>query len=191
MTQHNPNGSAKDVVGILTTDHQEMMALAGQIKGSNDPQWRRDMADTLIAEVMRHAVAEEMYVYPAIEKYIPNGTEEVEHDKQEHDEIVQVMKQLEDCNAVDPVFMAQLEKLKGLLSHHADDEESQQFPKMRTHMSSDQLIELGEKVEQAKTLAPTRPHPSAPHSELFHKSVGAGVGMVDRLRDKLTGRKTK
>lgn len=140
---------------------------------------------------MRHDVAEEMYVYPAIEKYIPNGTEEVEHDKQEHDEIVQVMKQLEDCNAVAPVFMAQLEKLKGLLSHHADDEESQQFPKMRTHMSGDQLIELGEKVEQAKTLASTHPHPSAPHSELFHKSVGASVGMVDRLSDKLTGRKTK
>lgn len=57
-------------------------------------------------------------------------------------------------------------------------------------MSSDQLLDLGEKVEQAKTLAPTRPHPSAPHSELFHKSVGSGVGMVDRLRDKLTGRKT-
>ena len=190
MTQHNANGSAKDVINILTTDHQEMMALASQIKGSNDPQWRRDTADTLIAEVMRHAVAEEMYVYPAIEKSIPNATEEVEHDKQEHDEIVQVMKQLEDCNADDPVFMARLEKLAGLLSHHADDEESQQFPKMRHHMSSDQLIDLGEKVEQAKTLAPTRPHPSAPHSELFHKSVGAGVGMVDRLRDKLTGRKT-
>ncbi|AJY50242.1 MULTISPECIES: hypothetical protein [Halomonadaceae] len=32
MTQHNTNGSAKDVVDILTTDHQEMMALAGQLK---------------------------------------------------------------------------------------------------------------------------------------------------------------
>ncbi|MCU1564171.1 MAG: cation-binding protein, partial [Arthrobacter sp.] len=36
----------------------------------------------------------------------------------------------------------------------------------------------------------TRPHPHAPHSELFHKTVGPGVGMIDRLRDKLTGRHT-
>ena len=50
--------------------------------------------------------------------------------------------------------------------------------------------DLGEKVERAKKLAPTRPHPSAPHSELFHKTVGPGVGMIDRLRDKLTGRQT-
>lgn len=38
MTQHNANGLAKDVINILTTDHQETMALASQIKGSNDPQ---------------------------------------------------------------------------------------------------------------------------------------------------------
>lgn len=191
MTQYKANGSVSDVVDILTTDHKEMMELADQIKHSSDLDRRRDTADTLIAEVMRHAVAEEMYVYPVIEKYVPNGTEEVEHDKQEHDEIVQVMKQLEDCNAADPLFMERTEKLQGLLSHHADDEESQQFPKMRKHISGEQLIELGKKVENAKKLAPTRPHPSAPHSELFHKSVGAGIGMIDRLRDKLTGRETQ
>ncbi|BBI62783.1 hemerythrin [Vreelandella sulfidaeris] len=189
MTQHNASGSAADVVDILTTDHKEMMELAGQIKRSSNIEERRDTTETLIAEVMRHAVAEEMYVYPVIEKSIPNGTEEVEHDKQEHDEIVQVMKQLEDCNAADPLFMERVEKLEGLLSHHADDEESEQFPKMRKHISGEQLTELGKRWRRPK-MAPTRPHPSAPHSELFHKSVGAGVGMVDRLRDKLNGRQT-
>ena len=43
------------------------------------------------------------------------------------------------------------------------------------------------KVEGVKRIAPTRPHPSAPHSALFHKTVGA-VGFVDRLRDRLEGR---
>ena len=28
----------------------------------------------------------------------------------------------------------------------------------------------------------------APNNQVFHKLVGPGVGMVDRLRDKLTGR---
>jgi hypothetical protein len=57
-------------------------------------------------------------------------------------------------------------------------------------MSAAKLVELGEKVQTAKKLAPTRPHPSAPHSELFHKTLGPGVGLIDRLRDKLTGRHT-
>jgi hypothetical protein len=43
-------------------------------------------------------------------------------------------------------------------------------------------------VDRAKRLAPTRPHPDAPNAELFHKLAGPGVGMVDRMRDKLTGR---
>ena len=55
-------------------------------------------------------------------------------------------------------------------------------------LTREQLGEIGTKVELAKEAAPTRPHPSAPHSELFHKRLGPGVGLVDRLRDKLTGR---
>ena len=49
-------------------------------------------------------------------------------------------------------------------------------------------MDLGRKVEAAKQVAPTRPHPGSPNSELFHMTVGMGVGMVDRLRDALSGR---
>ncbi|RUR38484.1 hemerythrin domain-containing protein [Vreelandella populi] len=184
------SGNGLDVINILTTDHQEMLELLTQVESTNDPKQRRDLIDTAIAEVMRHAVAEEMYVYPAMEKHIPNGRDEVEHDKKEHDELVKVMKKLEDVDASDPSFMALTKEMEKQLRHHIDDEESDQFPKLRTHISGNELINLGEKVENAKKLAPTRPHPSSPHSELFHKSVGPGVGMIDRLLDKLQGRHT-
>lgn len=190
MNQHTASGSAMDVVDILTTDHQEMMNLIAEIKRSPDGDQRRDLTDTVIAEVMRHSVAEEMYVYPVMEKYLPNGKEEVEHDKQEHDEIVQVMKQLEDADASEPGFLDRINVLEDKLRHHASDEEDDQFPKLRAHIPGEELVEMGKRVENAKQLAPTRPHPSAPHSELFHKSIGAGVGMIDRLRDKLSGRAT-
>lgn len=190
MSDTNSAGSNVDVVDILTSDHQDMVALIGQIKGAADGTERRDLADTLIAEVMRHAVAEEMYVYPAIEDHVPNGSEEVEHDKKEHDDIVKLMKQLEKAEPADPAFMETVSELESQLTHHANDEESEQFPKLRAHIPREKLVEIGEKVEKAKKLAPTRPHPSAPHSELFHKTVGPGVGMVDRLLDKLQHRRT-
>ncbi|MGP9497941.1 MULTISPECIES: hemerythrin domain-containing protein [unclassified Halomonas] len=183
-------GNGLDVINILTTDHQEMLELLAQVESSNDPEQRRVLIDAAIAEVMRHAVAEEMYVYPAMEKHIPNGRDEVEHDKREHDELVNVMKKLEDVDASDPTFMPLTKEMEKQLRHHIDDEESDQFPKLRNHIPVDELIDLGNKVDAAKKLAPTRPHPSAPHSELFHKSVGPGVGMVDRLLDKLQGRHT-
>lgn len=190
MTQNTEPPASSDVTVILTTDHREMLELLTEIHQTTDPEKRRDLADTATAEVMRHAVAEEMYVYPAMEKHLPGGAEEVEHDKQEHDEIVQVMKKLEGVDASEQEFLDLVGKLEDLLDHHAHDEEDDQFPKLRTHLTQDQLNELGKKVETAKKLAPTRPHPTAPHSELFHKTIGPGVGMVDRLRDKLMGRET-
>lgn len=190
MIQSNSTALGVDVVDILTTDHEEMVDLLDQIKNSADPTQRRDLADCLIAEVMRHAVAEEMHVYPAVEEHVPNGKEKVEHDKREHQEIVEVMKQIEGVDASTPAFTEMAMKLETLLRHHAHDEESDQFPELRAHIPHQKLVDIGEKVQNAKKLAPTRPHPSAPHSELFHKTIGPGVGMIDRLMDKLTGRKT-
>jgi hypothetical protein len=46
-------------------------------------------------------------------------------------------------------------------------------------------------VQSAKKLAPTRPHPDAPNSELFHKLAGPGVGLVDRLRDRIAHCRTE
>lgn len=190
MSDTNSAGTNVDVVDILTSDHRDMITLLAQIKTSAGESERRDLADTLIAEVMRHAVAEEMFVYPAIEDHVPQGREEVEHDKKEHDEIVKLMKRLEKAEPSDQAFMDLVNELEAQLTHHASDEESEQFPKLRLHIPGEKLRELGKKVEAAKKLAPTRPHPSTPHSELFHKTVGPGVGMVDRILDKLTHRET-
>jgi hemerythrin superfamily protein len=177
----------QDVVDILTTDHHEVLTLLTQIPAAA-PDQRRDMADTIIAELMRHAVAEEMYVYPAMRDHLPDGDGRVQHDIEEHQELTEVMKQLESVDADDAAFLETLGRLEQVLRDHVQDEENDQFPLLRTHLSREALVEIGTKVEAAKKAAPTRPHPSAPHSALFHKTLGPGVGLVDRLRDKLTGR---
>ena len=178
-----------DVVDILTADHHEVLALVGQIPAA-DPEQRRDMADTVIAELMRHSVAEEMYVYPAMRDKLPDGESKVAHDIEEHQQLEQTMKQLEGVDAADPQFTELLANLETVLSDHITDEEAEHFPQLRAALPAADLVELAGKVETAKKLAPTRPHPAAPNSELFHKVAGPGVGMVDRLRDKLSGRST-
>jgi hemerythrin superfamily protein len=159
----------QDVIDLLTTDHHEVIDLLQQIKITTDAEERRDLADTVISELVRHSVAEEMYVYPAMKKYLPDGDEAVDHDVGEHKELEQTMKKLESVDAQSPEFAQVLAQLEDILRDHVSDEEN------------------GRKVENAKKLAPTRPHPLAPNSEVFHKLVGPGVGLVDRLRDKLTG----
>ena len=187
MTQATPG---PDVVDELTTDHREATALLDELLITTDPRTRREMADTVITELVRHSVAEEMYVYPAMRDHLPDGEKAVEHDIEEHKELERTLKELERCDADDPRFMALVHELRGKLHHHAMDEETEQFPQLRARVPREQLVKMREQVEKAKKLAPTRPHPNAPNSEVFHKLVGPGVGLMDRVRDKLTGRST-
>jgi hemerythrin-like domain-containing protein len=186
----NSNPIGGDVIDVLTADHRDVTALIENIRAVADPMIRRDLTDTAISELVRHAVAEEMYVYPAMRKYLADGDKAVEHDIEEHKELEQAMKKLEDADVSSAEFNAALDDLATLLADHVQDEESEQFPELRRRIPHEELTELAAKVETAKKLAPTRPHPGAPNSEVFHKLVGPGVGLVDRLRDKLTGRVT-
>jgi hypothetical protein len=100
------------------------------------------------------------------------------------------MKQLEAVDAGEPRFDALVREMTEQLRHHVHDEETEQFPQLRERVPREELVRLREKVDTAKKQAPTRAHPSAPNSELFHKLAGPGVGLVDRLRDRLTHRGT-
>jgi len=182
--------NSTDVVDELTTDHREVAALLDELLETSDPGTRRDMADTAITELVRHSVAEEMYVYPAMREHLPDGEKTVEHDVEEHKELERTMKELEGCDAEDHRFMELVRQLRGELRHHATDEENEQFPQLRARIPAEKLVQMRDQVQTAKRVAPTRPHPSAPNSEVFHKMVGPGVGLMDRVRDKLTGRTT-
>ena len=187
MTSSETSG---DVIDVLTSDHRDVTALIGEIWAVKDPMIRRDLTDTAISELVRHAVAEEMYVYPAMKQHLPDGEAAVEHDIAEHKELEQTMKELEAVDASDPRFDTLITRLETILTDHVSDEETEQFPRLRASIPREELVQLGQKVQTAKKLAPTRPHPAAPNAQLFHKLVGPGVGLVDRLRDKLTGRST-
>src|SRR5215213_6428400 len=163
--------AAADVVDELTIDHREATALLDELLTTTDPQTRRDMADTVITELVRHSVAEEMYVYPAMRDHLPDGEAAVEHDIEEHKELERTMKELEAVEASEPRFDSLLGELEATLADHVADEEAEQFPKLRASVPREELVQLGEKVQAAKKLAPTRPHPAAPNAELFHKVV--------------------
>jgi hypothetical protein len=115
----------------------------------------------------------------------------VDEEIKEHTEAEKLLKQWEDMDGDDPQFMPTYEKIKKGLLHHIDEEEEPKlFPDMQRALSVDQLDELGEKITKAKKLAPTRPHPSAPNEPPMDKIVGVPMGIVDRIRDKMSGRET-
>jgi hemerythrin superfamily protein len=183
--------TTRDVCDVLIEDHRRLQQLLGELReGAVVGDHAREAADRFIAALVRHSVAEEMYVYPVVREYLPDGADAVEHDVTEHQQLEELLVQLEDVDPLDARFLEVVGSIQATLADHIQDEEAEQFPQLRAHVPSETLVRLVDKVEKAERIAPTRPHPAAPHSELFHEAVGPGVGMVDRLRDALSGRLT-
>ncbi len=181
----------QDMIDVLVTDHREVEEMFAELEsGKGSPEHRRRLADVVIAELVRHSVAEEQYLYPTARKVLSDGDKEADHELEEHAEAEEIMKELEGVDATDPRFDQLLGKLMKDIRHHLKEEEDGLFPKLRSACDKEELVKLGKRVETAKKAAPTRPHPSAPDTPPWNKILAPGTGLVDRLRDALSDRAT-
>lgn len=182
-------GHGGDVVEELKTDHREVEELFGRIEQlpSGNPQ-RKEYADLVTIELVRHSVAEEAYLYPAVREHVPDGDALADRELEDHAAAERTMKELERCEADNPEFDRLMTQLMTEIRQHVQDEESNLFPRLTQSCPADKLSELGEKVRMAKKTAPTRPHPAAPSKPPANKLLAPGLGLVDRMRDAMTGR---
>ncbi len=179
-----------DVITFLTHQHREVDALFTQLErmaGSTSDKAQR-LAEQVVISLVKHSVAEEIYLYPAVREHVPGGDEIADHEVEEHDEAERTMERLESLEPADADFWPTMRELITEIRHHVEDEENDLFPKLRRACSEQQLRELGKKVEQAEEVAPTRPHPSSPSEGSALAALALGTGMIDRLRDALSGR---
>jgi hemerythrin-like domain-containing protein len=181
-----------DVIMFLTEQHREVDDIFAQLEdmdGATDEKVQR-LAEQVVTSLVKHSVAEEIYLYPAVRKALPDGDDVADHELHEHDEAEQTMKKLEGLTPEQAEFWPTLHQLIGEIRHHVDEEENNLFPKLRAACSEQELQELGRKVQQAEKFAPTRPHPSAPAEGAALGALAPGAGLVDRIRDALSGRGT-
>ncbi|MFJ6793217.1 hemerythrin domain-containing protein [Streptomyces sp. NPDC091268] len=182
-------GHGGDVIAELTTDHREVEEIFGKIEALPSGNARRkELAEQAIMELIRHSVAEESYLYPAVREHLADGDSLADKELEDHAAAERIMKDLEGCEADDARFDALMTQLMAEIREHVADEENNLFPRLRDACSAEALGELGDKVRTAKKTAPTRPHPSAPDTPPANKLLAPGVGLVDRLRDMMTGR---
>lgn len=180
-----------DLISVIVSDHRAVQSVFAELESHNGtPEHRRNLADHVIAELVRHSVAEEQYMYPAAREVLADGDKVADHELEEHAEAEKVMKDLDGLDATDPKFDELLGKLMEDIRHHIEDEEQDMLPKLQAACSEEQLRDLGAKVLKAKEMAPTHPHPSAPDKPPANKLLGPGAGVVDRMRDALSGRST-
>src|SRR6266498_5041874 len=140
MTHH----AREDVVTGLTRDHREVEGMFGQLEASGmDPQKRREIADDVIIELVRHSVAEERYLYPAVPKALPDGDSVADKELTDHAQAEQTMKDLDGLDPTDARFDTLVSRLITEIRAHVLDEENSLFPRLVELCSQDELDDLG------------------------------------------------
>ena len=177
-----------DVIELLEHDHREVEQMFTEFEQATSKEQKETLRDRIIIELVRHSEAEEQAVYPMIRKTIDNGDQIVEHEIDEHSKAERIMKELDTMSADDPQFGVLMQQLMESIKEHVAEEENDVFPQFRTKVDADELNKLGETVQRLKKIVPTHPHPMAPDHPPFNALLGPGAGLVDRLRDMLTGR---
>ncbi|NSC24685.1 hemerythrin domain-containing protein [Streptomyces albus subsp. chlorinus] len=182
-------GHGGTVIDELTTDHREVEELFAKIEALPPGHEKRKLyADQATIELVRHSVAEEEYLYPAVRAHVPGGGTLADRELEDHRGAERLMKELEGLESGDPSFDRTLTSLIHEIRSHVSEEEGTLFPRLREAVPPQELAELGDKVRHAKKTAPTRPHPHSPQQPPANKLLAPGAGLVDRIRDALSGR---
>ncbi|MFF4119896.1 hemerythrin domain-containing protein [Streptomyces sp. NPDC001714] len=182
-------GHGGDAIAELMTDHREVEEMFARIQAMPaGGQELRDVVDEVTIELVRHSIAEEEYLYPAVREHIAGGDRIADKEIADHGRVEKLLKELEKKDTDDPKMGPLLQQLMDEVSAHVQDEEDNLFPALRQACTAETLNDLGDKIRRAKSMAPTRPHPSAPTTPPANKLLAPGAGLVDRARDLITGR---
>ena len=174
----------KSVIELLLRDHQKAERLLEELDSKSDAELP-DYFCNLREELVRHEVAEELIVYPALREHVDGGDQIADACIAEQSEAEESLAALEKEDQAAPSFRSQLVELRQAVLGHAKHEESDVFPALQSQLDAQKLGELGDRYDKALEVAPTHPHPHAPDAPPGNVVLGPVAALVDHLRDKM------
>jgi len=172
----------------VAEDHQEMYEYFDSYqKAHGDFAAQQRFANQLLWEVARHAVGEEIVVYPLMEKHLgPEGLAAADKDRAEHQHVKELLYKLEHLQAGNADFDTTIKQVMDHLRPHNNDEETKDLPQLEAKMSPDELTKAAADFKRTKQFAPTRAHPSAPNKPPYETIAGLFALPLDKLKDMFT-----
>lgn len=143
-----------DAITLLRKDHTVARKLLRELEKTESGQVERRKAllAKLATEVEIHAAIEEEIFYPAFHrKAEENDDEKLFYEAaEEHGLVHQVLPALKKTPPGSEQFSARAKVLKDLVEHHAEEEETELFPRVRELMDRASLRELGGRLKKRK-----------------------------------------
>jgi hemerythrin superfamily protein len=174
-----------DAITLLKQDHKTVKGLFRQFEKAGDDAHttKRQLADEIVKELSVHAAVEEAVFYPAVKGISDDLKDHVLESLEEHHVVKWLCSEIEDLEPEHERFDAKVTVLIENVRHHIEEEETEFFPQVREALDRKTLGEIGELLEKAKEIAPTRPHPRAPDEPPMNAVTGLVAGLIDRARE--------
>jgi len=176
----------------IKEDHEEMYEYFDKYKAAlNSTPPESDKAERwcrqFIWEIARHAVGEELVVYPLMESHLgQKGKELADHDREEHIDVKKHLTALDSLISEGRLssteFREKMQETYDHLKHHNDDEERDDLPMLEPKLGEEASKEAAKKFSRTKMFSPTRGHPSLPNQPPL-EFASFLVTPVDMLRD--------
>lgn len=178
-----------DAITLLKTDHKNVEQLFKRFEKAGDRAFveKRSIVDKIIEELSVHAAIEEQVFYPVARATVPDTDSIALESLEEHHIVKWVLAELEDMSPEDERFDAKVTVLIENVRHHVEEEEAEFFPKVRDELGRNALSDLGDAMDAARKVAPTRPHPEASDTPPGNLVAGPAVGVADRIGDTVSG----
>jgi len=144
--------SRKDAIALLKQDHQNVRQLLKKLESAEEGDERLELFSQIENELKVHTQIEEEIFYPAFHQASEGEKDEHLYYEaiEEHHLVDMVLPEISETDENSDEFAAKAKVLKDLVEHHAEEEETEMFPKARKLMDSSELKQLGEQLEERK-----------------------------------------
>jgi hemerythrin superfamily protein len=142
-----------DALNLLVADHNRVRGLFERFKKANETNNTSEMstlASTIVTELDVHTKIEEEIFYPWAHDLTEEIGETVDEGIQEHHVVKVLIEELGGLNAGADDWVAKMTVLIENVEHHAEEEEQELFPKVRSHSKAPAREELGESLDNRK-----------------------------------------
>jgi hemerythrin superfamily protein len=136
------SAASGDWVEALKTEHAMALAIFDKIEATDDSQTtaRSHLLAKLKYALSKHAIQEEMVIYPALRQ--ANSAHEADHLGDDHGYVKTYLYELESKAKDSPEWLARVRDFRAMIERHMHEEEDDIFPRFRDQLSDEQNSKL-------------------------------------------------
>ena len=143
-----------DAITLLKNDHAKVKKLLTELESTTERgvKTRSELFATIKGELTVHEIIEEEIFYPELKAH-PKAKDIVLEGFEEHHVVDLLMGELESLDVSDEAWGAKAIVMKENIEHHIEEEEGEMFKIARGVFETEELKELGSRMEARKESA--------------------------------------